>query len=146
MRRYPCRPDGDIGLFKITTEGGVASGVRRIEAVTGEGALNYIHSLTDTLERAAVLLKTGPESVLSKIEQVSERLRISEREVDALKMRLATAAGGDLLDDVVEVAGVQCLLASLDGRIQNRSVTRSIALRTACPKALLCLQQSAMTK
>ena len=132
---------GDIGLFKITTEGGVASGVRRIEAVTGEGALNYIHSLTDTLERAAVLLKTGPESVLSKIEQVAERLRVSEREVDALKMRLATAAGGDLLDDVVEVAGVQCLVASLDGqdpkslrdtldRIKNRLSQGVVVLAT----------------
>jgi alanyl-tRNA synthetase len=107
---------GDIGLFKIITESGVASGVRRIEAVTGEGALNHVHALETTLDQAAALLKTGSDAVLSKIEQMAERLKASEREVDALKMKLATAAGGDLLDDVVEVAGVQCLVASLDGQ------------------------------
>jgi alanyl-tRNA synthetase len=107
---------GDIGLFKIITESGVASGVRRIEAVTGEGALNHVHVLETTLDQAAELLKTGSDAVLSKIEQMAERLKASEREVDALKMKLATATGGDLLDDVVEVAGVQCLVASLDGQ------------------------------
>ena len=107
---------GDIGLFKIIAESGVASGVRRIEAVTGEGALNHVHALETTLDQAAALLKTGSDAVLSKIEQMAERLKASEREVDALKMKLATAAGGDLLDDVVEVAGVQCLVASLDGQ------------------------------
>ena len=107
---------GDIGLFKITTESGVASGVRRIEAVTGEGALNHVHALEATLSQAAGLLKTGSDAVLSKIEQMADRLKASEREIDALKMKLATAAGGDLLDDVVEVSGVQCLVASLDGQ------------------------------
>ena len=107
---------GDIGLFKIIAESGVASGVRRIEAVTGEGALLHVHALETTLDQAAALLKTGSDSVLSKIEQMAERLKASERDVDALKMRLATAAGGDLLDDVIEVAGVQCLVASLDGQ------------------------------
>jgi alanyl-tRNA synthetase len=84
--------------------------------VTGEGALNHVHALETTLDQAAALLKTGSDAVLSKIEQMAERLKASEREVDALKMKLATAAGGDLLDDVVEVAGVQCLVASLDGQ------------------------------
>ena len=107
---------GDIGLFKIIAENGVASGVRRIDAVTGEGALNHIHALETTLNQAATLLKTGSDAVLSKIEQLADRLKASEREADALKMKLATAAGGDLLDDVVEVAGVQCLVASLDGQ------------------------------
>lgn len=107
---------GDIGLFKIIAESGVASGVRRIEAVTGEGALLHVHAIETTLDQAAMLLKTGSDAVLSKIEQMAERLKASEREVDALKMKLATAAGGDLLDDVLEVAGVQCLVASLDGQ------------------------------
>ncbi len=107
---------GDIGLFKIIAESGVASGIRRIEAVTGEGALLHVHALETTLDQAAALLKTGSDSVLSKIEQMAERLKASQREVDALKMKLATAAGGDLLDDVIEVAGVQCLVASLDGQ------------------------------
>ncbi|MDA0893373.1 MAG: alanine--tRNA ligase [Proteobacteria bacterium] len=107
---------GDIGLFKILSEGGVASGVRRIEAVTGEGALEQVVALEATLDQAAALLKTGADSIVSKIEQMTERLKVTEREVDALKMRLATQAGGDLLDDVVDVCGVQCLVASLDGQ------------------------------
>ena len=107
---------GDIGLFKILSEGGVASGVRRIEAVTGEGALEQVVALEATLDQAAALLKTGADSIISKIEQMTERLKVTEREVDALKMKLATQAGGDLLDDVVDVCGVQCLVASLDGQ------------------------------
>ena len=105
---------GDIGLFKILSEGGVASGVRRIEAVTGEGALEQVVALEATLDQAAALLKTGADSIVSKIEQMTERLKVAEREADALKMKLATQAGGDLLDDVVDVCGVQCLVASLD--------------------------------
>ena len=107
---------GDIGLFKIIAESGVASGVRRIEAVTGDGALDHVLALETTLGQATALLKTGADSLVSKIEQMAERVKISEREVDALKMKLATAAGGDLLDNVVEVSGVQCLVASLDGQ------------------------------
>ena len=107
---------GDIGLFKILSEGGVASGVRRIEAVTGECALEQVVALEATLDQAAALLKTGADSIVSKIEQMTERLKVTEREVDALKMKLATQAGGDLLDDVVDVCGVQCLVASLDGQ------------------------------
>jgi alanyl-tRNA synthetase len=107
---------GDIGLFKIIAESGVASGVRRIEAVTGDGALDHVIALETTLGQATALLKTGADSLVSKIEQMAERVKISEREVDALKMKLATAAGGDLLDNVVGVSGVQCLVASLDGQ------------------------------
>ncbi len=107
---------GDIGLFKILSEGGVASGVRRVEGVTGEGALEQVVALEATLDQAAALLKTGADSIVSKIEQMTERLKVTEREVDALKMKLATQAGGDLLDDVVDVCGVQCLVASLDGQ------------------------------
>ena len=107
---------GDIGLFKILSEGGVASGVRRIEAVTGECALEQVVALEAILDQAAALLKTGADSIVSKIEQMTERLKVAEREADALKMKLATQAGGDLLDDVVDVCGVQCLVASLDGQ------------------------------
>jgi alanyl-tRNA synthetase len=107
---------GDIGLFKILSESGIASGVRRIEAVTGEGALEQVVALEATLDRAAALLKTGADSIVAKIEQMTERLKVVEREADALKMKLATQAGGDLLDDVVDVCGVQCLVASLDGQ------------------------------
>jgi len=132
---------GDIGLFKITSEGGVASGIRRIEAVTGAGALAHVRTLENTLSQAASALKTGSDAVLGKIEQLNERLKQAEREADSLKMKLATAAGGDLMDDVVEVAGVQCLVATLDGqdaktlrdtldRIKNRLTQGVVVLAT----------------
>ena len=132
---------GDIGLLKITSEGGVASGVRRIEAVTGAGALAYVRHVEDTLAQAASALKTGSDAVLGKIEQLNERLKQAEREADSLKMKLATAAGGDLMDEVVEVAGVQCLVATLDGqdaktlrdtldRIKNRLTKGVVVLAT----------------
>ncbi|MGA1002178.1 MAG: DHHA1 domain-containing protein, partial [Litorivicinaceae bacterium] len=82
----------------------------------GEGTLEQVVALEATLDQAAALLKTGADSIVSKIEQMTERLKVTEREVDALKMKLATQAGGDLLDDVVDVCGVQCLVASLDGQ------------------------------
>ena len=132
---------GDIGLLKITSEGGVASGVRRIEAVTGAGALAYVRHVEDTLAQAASALKTGSDAVLGKIEQLNERLKQAEREADSLKMKLATVAGGDLMDEVVEVAGVQCLVATLDGqdaktlrdtldRIKNRLTKGVVVLAT----------------
>jgi alanyl-tRNA synthetase len=132
---------GDIGLFKITSEGGVASGIRRVEAVTGAGALAHVRALESTLSQAAAALKTGSDAVLGKIEQLNERLKQAEREAESLKMKLATAAGGDLMDDVVEVAGVQCLVSTLDGqdpktlrdtldRIKNRLTQGVVVLAT----------------
>jgi alanyl-tRNA synthetase len=107
---------GDIGVFKIVSESGVASGVRRIEAVTGAGALAVIRELEATIREAALKLKTGPEAVLDKIDQLNARLRASDKDIERLQMKLATQAGGDLLDAVVEIGDVQCLVATLDGQ------------------------------
>lgn len=107
---------GDIGVFKIVSESGVASGVRRIEAVTGAGALAVVRDLESTVQEAAQKLKTGPDALIDKIDQLNARLKESEKDIERLQMKLATQAGGDLLDEVVEICGIQCLVSTLEGQ------------------------------
>jgi alanyl-tRNA synthetase len=106
---------GDIGLFKITSESGIASGVRRIEAVTGQGALNWVNAGDKALRDAAAMLKGSRDEVPVKLGQLVERARGLEREVAELKSRLATGSGRDLLDDIKTVSGVKVLVARIDG-------------------------------
>ncbi|MFA5938514.1 MAG: alanine--tRNA ligase [Sinimarinibacterium sp.] len=106
---------GDIGLFKIVGEGGVAAGVRRVEAVTGENALSYLRETENKLKRAADLLRAGPDELGSKIEQLQDRARQLEKELGALKSKLAASAGGDLAGQAREVKGVKVLAASVEG-------------------------------
>ncbi|MGX5724952.1 alanine--tRNA ligase [Metapseudomonas otitidis] len=105
---------GDIGVFKITSEGGVASGVRRIEAVTGAAALAYLNGAEEQLKEAAVLVKGSRDNVLDKLAALLERNRQLEKEVDQLKAKAASAAGDDLAASAVEVKGVKVLAARLD--------------------------------
>ena len=106
---------GDIGLFKITSESGIAAGVRRIEAVTGKGALAWVRDGERALRQAAGLLKGGRDDVPAKLGQLVERARQLEREVAALRQRLASGTGRDLLDEVRTVSGVKLLVARIDG-------------------------------
>ncbi len=106
---------GDIGLFKIVSEGGVASGVRRVEAVTGENALGYLRDLDARLKRAADLLRAGKDDLADKIEQTLERSKQLDKELAALKAKLASAAGGDLASQAREIKGVKVLSARVDG-------------------------------
>ncbi|MDS4027823.1 MAG: alanine--tRNA ligase [Candidatus Contendobacter sp.] len=106
---------GDIGLFKIVSEGGVAAGVRRIEAVTGERALDYVAALQDRARQAAQLVKGDRDNFPDKVRQLVERARQLEKEIEQLKGRLASGQGADLLSQVVEVDGVKVLAARLDG-------------------------------
>jgi alanyl-tRNA synthetase len=107
---------GDIGLFKITSESGVASGVRRIEAVTGRGALAWVNDGERSLRQAAALLKGGRDDLPIRLGQLIERARLLDREVAQLKGRLATGTGRDWLDDVkTTVSGVRYLVARIDG-------------------------------
>jgi alanyl-tRNA synthetase len=106
---------GDIGLFKIIAEGGIAAGVRRIEAVTGEGALTWVEADEARLLRAADVLKGGREDLDDKVVALFERARRLEKELDALKAKLATAAGADLAAQAVDIGGVRVLAARLDG-------------------------------
>ncbi|HRF43777.1 MAG TPA: alanine--tRNA ligase [Candidatus Competibacteraceae bacterium] len=106
---------GDIGLFKITAESGVAAGVRRIEAITGERALDYIASLQDRARQAAQWVKGDRDNFPDKVRQLVERTRQLEKEIEQLKGRLASGQGADLLSQTVEIEGLRVLAARLDG-------------------------------
>ncbi|AZQ85167.1 alanine--tRNA ligase [Colwellia sp. Arc7-635] len=106
---------GDIGLFKIVSESGIAAGVRRIEAVTGEGALNYFEAQEQTLSNIAALVKADPVNVTSKVEQVLLRNKELEKELAQYKQQVASQAGADLLSQTIEFNGVKALIANLEG-------------------------------
>ncbi|NOX91191.1 MAG: alanine--tRNA ligase [Gammaproteobacteria bacterium] len=106
---------GDIGLFKITSEGGVAAGVRRIEAVAGEGALRYIGETEKNLAQIAALLKADSGTAQTKTQQLIERSRDLEKELEQLKAKLASSQGSDLAAQAVEIDGVKVLAAKLEG-------------------------------
>jgi alanyl-tRNA synthetase len=109
------RRAGDIGLLKIVSEAGVAQGVRRIEAVTGLGALAYLRRLEDELTRAGERLKAPPFEVTDKLDRTLAAAKAVEKELDKLKAKLALGAGGrDLLAEVVEVRGVKVLAVAID--------------------------------
>ena len=106
---------GDIGLFKIVSEGGVAAGIRRIEAVTGEGALAWVQATNAKLLAAASALKTGPDELPSRIAQVQDQVKVLEKEVAALKSKLAAGQGDELLNQAVDVNGIKVLAATMEG-------------------------------
>ncbi|HUL82548.1 MAG TPA: DHHA1 domain-containing protein, partial [Gammaproteobacteria bacterium] len=106
---------GDIGLFKIVSESGIAAGVRRIEAVTGEGALDWVNANEALLHDVAALVKAGRDDVAGKVTQLVERARSLEREVQTLRRKLATGGSRDLLDEAQLVSGVKVLAAKVDG-------------------------------
>jgi alanyl-tRNA synthetase len=106
---------GDIGLFKITSEGGVAAGVRRIEAVTGAAALAYLNGAEEQLREAAGLVKGSRDNLLDKLSALLERNRQLEKELEQLKAKAASAAGDDLASSAIDVKGVKVLAARLDG-------------------------------
>ncbi len=106
---------GDIGLLKIVSEGGISSGVRRIEAVTGFNALNWIDETDQKLKETAQLVKGSRESVVEKVQSAVERTRQLEKELEQLKAKLASSAGSDLAATAIEVKGLKVVAAELDG-------------------------------
>ncbi len=106
---------GDIGLLKIVAESGIAAGVRRIEAVTGMQALQWINSGEQVLSEIAALVKGNRETTLEKVRGLNERSRQLEKEIERLSAKLASAQSGDLLSQVQEVSGLKVLAAQLDG-------------------------------
>ncbi len=106
---------GDIGLFKIVSESGVAAGVRRIEAVTGENALAYLQGLEATVEAAAGSLKASPSELQGRIGQVLDQVKSLEKEIASLKGKLASSQGDELLTQAVDVKGLKVLAARLEG-------------------------------
>ncbi|AQY68015.1 alanine--tRNA ligase [Pseudomonas veronii] len=107
---------GDIGLLKIISEGGVASGVRRIEAVTGAAALAYLNAGEEQLKEAASLVKGSRDNLIDKLSAVLERNRALEKQLEQLQAKAASAAGDDLSASAQDVKGVNVLAARLDGQ------------------------------
>ncbi len=106
---------GDIGLFKIVAESGVAAGVRRVEAVTGDNALAYLQSLESTVQAAAGSLKASPSELQNRIGQVLDQVRTLEKEVAALKGKLASSQGDELITQAIDIKGLKVLAARLEG-------------------------------
>jgi len=106
---------GDIGFFKIVGESGVAAGIRRVEATTGKGALDYVQARDAALTRAAALLKAPVGELETKIAQLMESSRTTERELSRLKTKAAASAGDDLAGGAVDVKGAKVLAVALDG-------------------------------
>lgn len=113
---------GDIGLFKIVSESGIAAGVRRIEAVTGADAVAYVSEQEQQLSDVAALVKGDSASVLEKVSALLEKSKGLEKQIAQLNDKLASAAGASLLDSIVEINGVKLLVANVEG-------TESKALR-----------------
>ncbi len=109
------RRAGDVGLFKIVSETGIAAGVRRVEAVTGEGALQWVESADDRMARLASLLKTDRHLLTERVEQVLARNRELEKELARLAARVAASQGDDLAAQAVDVNGLKVLAAKVDG-------------------------------
>jgi alanyl-tRNA synthetase len=106
---------GDIGFFKITSEGGVAAGIRRIEGTTGEGALTYVQQVEASVQAAAAALKTHPAELSQRIGQLSDNLKALEKELARLKSKLAASQDEDLVAQALDVKGIKVLAAALEG-------------------------------
>ena len=106
---------GDVGLFKIVSEGGIAAGVRRIAALTGKGALSWVHSMEDRIERIVLSMKADTETVADRVEAMLARSRELERDLDRLKARVAASHGDDLAAQAVDIGGLKVLAAKIDG-------------------------------
>jgi len=106
---------GDIGLFKMTLESGVAAGVRRVEAVTGDNALALVQRQQAVLDQVAASLKAQPQEVAARVAHILDNVRSMEKELARLKSRLAASQGDDLAALAVEVKGARVLAATLDG-------------------------------
>ena len=132
---------GDIGLFRIISESGVAAGVRRIEAVTGQRALKWIDDNDARLEQVAEMVKGSREDVADKVRQLFERGRKLEKELEQLKGKLASSQGSDLASQAEEIAGIKVLAAKLEGadpkglrdtadQLKNKLGTAAVVLAT----------------
>ena len=106
---------GDIGLFKITSEAGIASGVRRIEAVTGEQAIELVQSQQATLASLSAMLKTDSQNVLERVTSLQNQTKELEKSLNSAKQKLASQQGADMLSNAVEINGVKVLVANLEG-------------------------------
>ena len=130
---------GDIGSLKIVSEGGVAAGIRRVEAVTGKNALHFLQALEDKINEAAVLLKTHPGDVVNRVAQIQESLRLAERELDKVNSKLAASQGDELATQAIDVNGLKVLAARLDGADTQVLRETMDALKTKLKSAVIIL-------
>jgi alanyl-tRNA synthetase len=114
---------GDIGLLKVTTEAGIASGVRRIEAATGAGAMALVRQADQQLQKLSALLKTAPASVLERVEALQQDNRLLSKQVAELTQKMAADTGADLAQSAVEVSGSRFLAAKTDGDAKSMMQT-----------------------
>ena len=106
---------GDIGSLKIVSEGGVAAGIRRVEAVTGNNALHFLQGMEDRMNEAAAILKTHPGDLVNRVTQLQESLRQAERELEKVNSKLAASQSDELAGQAIDVNGLKVLAARLDG-------------------------------
>jgi alanyl-tRNA synthetase len=106
---------GDIGFFKIVMEGGVAAGIRRVEAITGDNAVRFVQDLDARINAAAAVLKAQPSELTQRITQVQDQVKSLEKELSALKSKMASSQGDELAGQAIEVGGVHVLAATLEG-------------------------------
>ncbi|WP_176058486.1 alanine--tRNA ligase [Paraburkholderia sp. BCC1876] len=106
---------GDIGFFKIVMEGGVAAGIRRVEAITGDNAVRFVQDLDARINAAAAALKAQPSELTQRITQVQDQVKSLEKELSALKSKMASSQGDELAGQAIEIAGVHVLAAMLEG-------------------------------
>ncbi|MFM1895152.1 MAG: hypothetical protein RLZZ385_226 [Pseudomonadota bacterium] len=106
---------GDIGLFKIVSESGIAAGIRRIEAVTGKGALGYVAAQEDTLKELGQLLKAGNDNLVDKVQQLAGHARQLEKQLEQVKAKMASSAGAELADQAEHLQGIKLLATRVDG-------------------------------
>jgi alanyl-tRNA synthetase len=137
---------GDIGLFKIVMESGIASGVRRIEAMTGEGALAYLHKLELQAQQVAAMLKGDVLSIAERVAQSLDKSKQLEKELDHAKAKLASAAGASLLSQVQTINGHQVLIAELPGADSKAFRTMVDELKVKLQSAVIVLATAADDK
>jgi len=132
---------GDIGLFKIISETGVASGVRRIEAITGEAAIQWLEGREKSITAIASVVKSSPEAAAEKVQQLMDKSKSLEKELERLQSKLASSAGGELAGQAVDIGGIKVLAVKLDGvepkamtdlldQLKNKLLSAAIVLAT----------------
>ena len=132
---------GDIGLFKLTSESGISSGVRRIEAVTGYCALDLIKQEEQTVKQISDIIKCSPLNIVDKVKQLYDSNRVLEKEIERIKVKLAHSAGNDLSDRAIDLNGIKLLVANVEGlnpkslrdtvdRLKNKLQTSVVVLGT----------------
>ncbi|MDO6528211.1 alanine--tRNA ligase [Motilimonas sp. 1_MG-2023] len=116
---------GDIGFFKIISEGGIAAGIRRIEAVSGPAAIDFIHNLGEQIQQTLDLVKGDQFTIGAKVRQVIDRSKALEKELEQLKAKMASQAGADLIGQAIEMGGTRVVVAHLDG-IEPKALRSSV--------------------